>query len=363
MASSQSDVALELANCRSLDVFDLPGLRHELELHAASLVLQSPDEVAGTWAWWEPYLAGVADPAASYALLRQPDGTPSMPLVGNPRGRLSSVSNYYTPLYALRADEESARAGALALATAAVVELWPLTVDAALAWAGAFRELGWHSTTETAHANWFLPCGGLSFDTYLASRPAALRHTYQRKLRAFTRGQHGLRTEIITEPGDVERAMHAYEQVYARSWKPPESHPGFIRAWASSCAQRGWLRLGLAWRDDRPIAAQFWYTAHGKACVFKLAYEQAEARWSAGTVLTGQLMQHALDADRVQEVDYLSGDDGYKRDWMTERRERMRLVASNLRRPAGAWCALKNILRSRLRYGPDQSPPATTQLR
>jgi len=44
-------------------------------------------------------------------------------------------------------------------------------------------------------------------------------------------------------------------------------------------------------------------------------------------VLTAALMQHALDVDRVQTVDYLIGDDAYKREWMSHRRE-----------PAGDHC-------------------------
>jgi len=52
-------------------------------------------------------------------------------------------------------------------------------------------------------------------------------------------------------------------------------------------------------------------------------------------------MQHALDIDRVHEVDYLTGDDAYKKDWMSARRERWGMVAFNPRTPRGlleaAW--------------------------
>jgi hypothetical protein len=38
-------------------------------------------------------------------------------------------------------------------------------------------------------------------------------------------------------------------------------------------------------------------------------------------VLTAKLMQHVIDVDRVKVVDYLSGDDDYKKMWMSHRRE------------------------------------------
>ena len=44
-------------------------------------------------------------------------------------------------------------------------------------------------------------------------------------------------------------------------------------------------------------------------------------------------MQHVIDTDHVEEVDYLTGDDAYKQDWMSHRRERIGLVAFNPRTP------------------------------
>jgi hypothetical protein len=46
---------------------------------------------------------------------------------------------------------------------------------------------------------------------------------------------------------------------------------------------------------------------------------------SAGSVLTQALIQHAMDVDRVTEVDYLTGDDAYRADWMALRRKRVGL--------------------------------------
>jgi len=95
------------------------------------------------------------------------------------------------------------------------------------------------------------------------------------------------------------------------------------------CAKAGWLRLAVAWLGEMPIAAQFWFVYAGRAHVYKLAYDEAHKEHSAGTILTAHLMQHVLDVDRVREVDYGSGDDAYKRDWMSKRRERIVLTAIN----------------------------------
>src|SRR5687767_13722369 len=123
--------------------------------------------------------------------------------------------------------------------------------------------------------------------------------------------------------------MDAYEKVFAKSWKKPEPYGSFVRQWALICARNNWLRLGVAWLGDLPIAAQFWFTMHGRASIFKLAYDEEYSQLSAGTVLSAHMFSHALDVDRVLEIDYLTGDDAYKQSWMTQRRQRSGILACN----------------------------------
>ena len=103
--------------------------------------------------------------------------------------------------------------------------------------------------------------------------------------------------------------------------------PGLIRA----CVERGWLRLGVAWLKDKPIAAQLWIVANGKASIYKLAYDQAFKGYAPGTLLTAKLTQHVMLQDGVGEIDYLIGDDSYKKTWMNQRRERWGLIAYDTR--------------------------------
>ena len=38
------------------------------------------------------------------------------------------------------------------------------------------------------------------------------------------------------------------------------------------------------------------------------------------------LMEYVIDTDKVDEIDFLTGNDRYKQDWMSERRERWELT-------------------------------------
>ena len=117
---------------------------------------------------------------------------------------------------------------------------------------------------------------------------------------------------------------------------------------------------------DTPIAAQLWLVRGGRALIYKLAYDEEYKRFSAGSVLTAELMRHAIDVDRVDDIDYLTGDDAYKADWMSQRRERLGMVAfdpitvrglaSAVRHGAGR---LRRALRQALpRPAPETAAPA-----
>jgi hypothetical protein len=116
-----------------------------------------------------------------------------------------------------------------------------------------------------------------------------------------------------------------YERVYAQSWKPKEGSPAFLRRFAEEEGEAGTLRLGIAEIDGRPVAAQLWTVDHGAAYIHKLAHVEDAKAHSPGTLLSHALFAHAIDRDRVHTIDFGTGDDAYKRDWMEEVRPMIRL--------------------------------------
>ena len=86
------------------------------------------------------------------------------------------------------------------------------------------------------------------------------------------------------------------------------------------------MRMGLASKDGEPVAAQFWTVDDGTAYIHKLAHRESAKSLSSGTTLTATLLNHVIDADRVSLVDFGTGDDPYKRDWMEEKRRRWSLT-------------------------------------
>ena len=207
--------------------------------------------------------------------------------------------------------------------------------------------------------NWHLRAPA-NWTNYLAGRSANQRSVIRRSGRKLA--QQGGHIEIITDPSDIDRGMAAYWQVYSASWKQDEPSHDFIEGLARSCASRGELRLGLAWLGERPVAAQLWMVGRGQADIYKLAYDEAFKALAPGNALSAALMQHVIECDRVRRVDYLIGDDAYKRVWMGEQGERWGLVAFNpwtvtgLAGAAAQWLAERTLSwRARRRHGAQAS--------
>ncbi len=179
----------------------------------------------------------------------------------------------------------------------------------------AFDRMGWMCSIEPHGTNHILNVHGRSFTDYWLTRPSQLRNTVKRK------AQKGV-VSIRIERRFVPDAWADYETVYAQSWKGDEGFPEFLRELAYTEAAAGCLRLGIAYIDGAPVAAQFWTTENGAALIHKLAYTKDSMAHSPGTLLSYAMFKEAIDVDRVQIIDFGTGDDGYKPDWMDAVRPR-----------------------------------------
>ena len=270
---------------------------------------------------------------AQLHLMRKPDAP----------GQLHGLSTFYTPLFGpsgpgpIDADAFRAHWHRIRRTTAAprLIQLAPLDPHApffALAH-NTLRQAGWLVDDYFCFGNWHANVSGHTFADYLAARPSQLRNTLLRHRRKLERrSDFNLRLQAAADAA-LPAAIAEFTRVYNLSWKQPEPFPQFIPGLCTLAASKGWLRLGLLELDGRAVAAQLWLVAAGTAYIVKLAHDKQYDVLGVGTVLTGHLMQHVLDVDRVQHLDYLIGDDPYKRNWTPLRRERRGLVAFN---PASA---------------------------
>jgi CelD/BcsL family acetyltransferase involved in cellulose biosynthesis len=297
---------------------------------------------------WFRLLARHCPPAGELAVVRARSGARQAWLFLSLDDRKARA---FTAWYSLRFDAVGDRDRDAMTALAAAVrqrgivklELAPILDPGPLA--EAFRAAGWKLFVTPKTGNWRVETEGEDFDAYWAKRPAQLRNTAKRRTKSAA-----LDIEIY-DRFDAG-AWAEYEAVYRASWKPEEGSFPFLRALAEQEGAAGTLRLGIARKNGRPVAVQLWLVENGEAVIHKLAYAEDAKAMSPGTILGMAMFRRAIDTDRVRAIDYGTGDDGYKKDWMAERRVLWQLTAFNpstVRGLAGAARATASALVARLR--------------
>jgi CelD/BcsL family acetyltransferase involved in cellulose biosynthesis len=271
-------------------------------------------------AWWQG-LVDCCGVVPVLAVARSGDDRVVLPLRREGDG-LAELGNWYSfrvrPVISPGADAVT-MLGTIArdiAARAGRIRLDRLPESEARTLAEAFRGAGWFATLAPCDVNHVLEVRGRSWAEYLAARPGALRTTLKRKAR---------KVEVTLYDSLDEAAWNAYEDIYRESWKPEEGSPAFLRRFAREEAAAGRLRFALAQAEGQAVAAQFWTVESGTAFIHKLAHRQAAKPLSPGTTLSAALFEQVIDRDKVAWVDFGTGNDAYKRDWMEQVRTRWRL--------------------------------------
>lgn len=207
------------------------------------------------------------------------------------------------------------------------------------------RLTGWGLISTVVSHNW-----SATTTNYWQQRQSQLRHTIRRKQKklAALGSVPVIHTKLTAELQDY------YWQVYQHSWKPQEPAPDFINQLLQQASAEGTLRLGLLMLDGKPVAVQCWLVANGVAAIYKLAQDKAYDALSPGTVLTAALVDYVIQHDGVSTLDFLTGNDAYKSQWMDLCRPLYQVQAFRLSRPSALltfiWRTVKTKLQ-KLRFG------------
>ena len=263
-------------------------------------------------------------------LAREGDDAVAVPLLAQD-GHLTALTNWYAftfaELHTANAPSQLLAAITRNLAKRAHrIDLVKLAAeDGTLArLRDAFAQAGWIVFAEPCDTNHILHINGRNYSGYIADRPGQLRTTLKRKAKKVD----------VTRATNFDAAdWAAYEAIYAESWKPEEGDPALLRAFAQSESVAGRYRFALARHQGEPVAAQFWTVDGVTAYIHKLAHRESAKPLSPGTTLSAALFEHVIDVDGVKMVDFGTGNDPYKRDWMEDVRTRWRLTCLRPEKP------------------------------
>lgn len=175
---------------------------------------------------------------------------------------------------------------------------------------------------------------------YWQNRQSQLVNTIRRKKKKLLQ----LGADIQIHRQLTPELLTAYWHIYQHSWKQAEPSTDFINWLLQFASEQGQLRLGLLRIDGAAVAFQFWLVQQQQAAIVKLSQDQAFDALSPGTVLMAAMIDDVMTHDGVTELDFLTGNDDYKAQWMDQCLPLLQLDLYNCQHLRGRICYLKSII-------------------
>lgn len=186
------------------------------------------------------------------------------------------------------------------------------------------------------------------FDSYYQQRPSKLKNTIKRKQKKLAKA-FNYYTHVVSTEVEFLQFFPVYQAIYRASWKGNEYSFAFIKQVCLQAIQHNKLRMGLLFIEDKPVAMQLWFVQCQTASIFKLAYDPQYQQYSVGSILSLALSEHVIEQDKVNCIEFGTGNEAYKKDWMAKKRDRVTLQVFNERSFFGTLLALRYMLPAKIK--------------
>jgi predicted ATP-grasp superfamily ATP-dependent carboligase/phosphoglycolate phosphatase-like HAD superfamily hydrolase len=265
---------------------------------------------------------------------------------------LESLTNYYSPIFDLTLSKPHISKDEAYDAFIAhfektsseweILNIFPIDEYAKQDILSSTAKYKLNSDSYVTTKNWYEKIEG-DYQSYMTRIPSKTKNTIKRKISKLNKSAKWS-VRVYESRKDVDEALLQYHDVYNNSWKQKEPFPNFINGLAQCAAEKGWLRLGILTIDETPVAAQFWLVANKTAYIYKLAYKEKYRGYSPGTILTHHMMQKTIEDDHVEMIDFLTGKDDFKKDWMHSSRDLFGIQITNKNNVKSVIFGLKNTI-------------------
>ncbi len=266
------------------------------------------------------------------------------------KGRqLNSMTNYYSPYFELTSNGVASQLSHTEfleqfkryLIRVDQIQFKPLIESEMNQFREGFKRLGLFVSSYVSSVNWYED-NIRGVNDYWEKRPNKLKNTIRRKKAKLDKmGGYEL---VVHKATDLVQALADFHRVYYYSWKTNEPFPAFIDEIARIANENKELRLGIIYHNNKPIAAQMWFVNDKTAYIFKLAHRPEVEKLSVGSILTAAMVDYVIEKDKVTKIDFLTGNDNYKKDWMSKSRPLYTLTAYNTHSLVGGLGAIKSFL-------------------
>ena len=252
------------------------------------------------------------------------------------------VGNVYSPIKSLiinskTADDLSVAMDSLIRYFSIVDNEWDILDFDALPveepWVEAFynaiQTSAFRSRTYDCFCNWYTEGINGSSKDYIEKRSKNFRSNVKKNFNKL-RQSGEVFFRMVKGEDDSPGYLNLYNEVYSRSWKKEERvGRTFFPDMVKYAERNGWLRIGLLFVNDRPIGAGFAIVCDGRAYFEKISYDETYKALGAGSRCLYEMIKYVIDEDSVSTIDFLRGDDEYKKHWVDKYRTRKGIMIYN----------------------------------
>jgi CelD/BcsL family acetyltransferase involved in cellulose biosynthesis len=135
--------------------------------------------------------------------------------------------------------------------------------------------------------------------------------------------------QIFSDPAQVGAALETLARLHTLSRQRKHETGNFYRAdyqafhrdVAQAMARAGYLYIAQMDCEGRPVASTYGFHVGSVLFDYQKGYDPAYSRDGVGSVLTGMVIEDAIERLHAQELDFLRGTEEYKYFWATRDRK------------------------------------------
>jgi CelD/BcsL family acetyltransferase involved in cellulose biosynthesis len=301
------------------------------EWDALAKRLEAPPFLGPGWvsSWWRAF----GDGTLRVLALRRGDVLAGVLPVAERRGRLTSPTNWHTPMFGPLAADAAATSGLFAALFASEPQRIDLAFMQGSAASALSEEAGSYRIAERIiMRSPFVAIDG-DWDSYWGGLSRNLRGTV-RRCRNRLEELGPVSVDVSGGEQDLDGLLAEGLRVEASGWKSragtailsrPETRE-FYETLSREAARAGTLRLAFLRIGGRAVAFNLCLESDSVHYLLKLGHDSELDRMGPGTVLAAEMIRRAF-ALKLDSYEFLGGADAYKLRWASGQRSVVRVQA------------------------------------
>ena len=158
-----------------------------------------------------------------------------------------------------------------------------------------------------------------TLEDHINSLSKETRKTHRKRVRHFNVAGTSRQIRFFEKPEEIDEGLKYLETVHNNSWKGPyrnQHYPLFYQEVTPILAERGEVKIAIAFLDDVPISGGYMLSKNGTYYGCITDYDQKYQEYSPGILLLNYQLEHLLK-ERGRIFDFCGADQAYKKHYAT----------------------------------------------